>query len=115
MIVTAAVVRLTWSLAASLPKVTSPSDVKVRPSRLVTALISVVAVSPAAMVTSPRNVIAPAASAEVIPLAVASVRSNSVAPVLLIVIAAPVPSPIAVTEPTAPWKSVAPTTFSARS
>ena len=106
---------MTWSAPAALPNVTLPADWNVRPLRFVTAFISVVAVSPAAMVTFSVNVIAPAALAEAIPLNVSRVPSTSVVPVLLIVIAAPVPSPILVPLPTFWSNCVAPLVVRTRS
>ena len=91
-----------------------PAEVKVKPSKLVMALFKVVAVSPFAIVTLSWKVSAPAALFAVIPEAVASVLAKVLVPALLMVIAAPLPVPIGVMEPTAPLKLVAPFTFKVR-
>ncbi len=113
-IVTGPVVKLTWSVAP-VPNVTAPFDKNVRPSKFTTALLSVVATVPAAIVTSPPKVIAPAPIADVMPVAVPRVLTNVVVPVELIVRDAPTPSPIGVTEPTAALKVAASAVFKIRS
>ena len=95
---------VTWS-AALLPKVTAPPESRVMPSRTRLAL-KVLAVSPAATVTSSRKVTVPAAPAWKMPEAVPSVSSKAVVPSELIVRAAPVPEPIGAPEPTAALKTV---------
>ena len=95
--------RVRVSVTAS-PRVTLFAAVKVTAPAVVsitTLPLSVVAVSPAAMVTFFLKVTAPAAPAWVMPLAVASVSLKLVTPVELRVSAAPTPSPIGVTLPTA--------------